>query len=231
MYKYEMHLHSSECSKCAASTSYEMIDAAKEHGYSGVVFTNHFYGGNTNIDRSLPWKDFVSAYAEDYKKASAYGEKTGIDVLFAFEEGIGKGKEVLIYGIEPNILVETPHIKDMPIAELSNFVRNNGGFIALAHPFRDRSYITDPYEEPNPQYFDGIEIYNHFNTDDENKKAADFAKKYDLIGISGGDIHASSNFGVAGLAFNKRIKTNKELVDALKSRDFKLIIQDKLVEP
>ena len=66
MYKYEMHLHSKGCSLCSISTAEELITAAKDKGYSGVVFTNHFFRGNTCIDRKLPWESFVSAYEEDY---------------------------------------------------------------------------------------------------------------------------------------------------------------------
>lgn len=231
MYKYEIHLHDSKCSKCGMSSASQMLLAAKEHGYSGVIFTNHFYRGNTAIDRKLPWAEFVDAYKQDWLEAKAFGDQIGMDVLFGIEEGYGNGKEVLIYGLSAEAMQNNPSMPKMTINELSTFVRENGGFIACAHPFRNRPYITDPYAEPDPSCFDGVEVYNHFNTNEDNAKALDFAKRNGLIPISGGDIHSSSNFGVAGLAFARRITDEKELVKALKSRDFKLIIGDKLVDP
>ena len=53
-YKYEMHTHSKACSACASSSSEDIVRKAKECGYAGVFFTNHFYFGNSAIDRSLP---------------------------------------------------------------------------------------------------------------------------------------------------------------------------------
>ena len=58
-YKYEMHSHTNACSACAVSTAEEMIQAAKEVGFAGIVFTNHFLHGNTAIDHNLPWEEFL----------------------------------------------------------------------------------------------------------------------------------------------------------------------------
>ena len=85
MFKYEMHLHTSGCSKCAHSTIEEMIIALKEKGYTGAVITNHFYRGNTAVDRKLPWEDFVSAYEKDFLVGKALGEKLDFDVIFGIE--------------------------------------------------------------------------------------------------------------------------------------------------
>ena len=52
-YRYEMHLHTAPCSLCAVATMEEMVAACREKGYAGFVVTNHFYHGNTGIDRSL----------------------------------------------------------------------------------------------------------------------------------------------------------------------------------
>lgn len=49
-------------------TPIELVDALEAEGYSGAVLTNHFYWGNTGIDRNLPWNEFVKAYEIDYKK-------------------------------------------------------------------------------------------------------------------------------------------------------------------
>ncbi len=79
-YKYETHLHTSEGSACASSTSKEMVNAAVEHNYSGIIITEHFPSGNTCFDRNLPWKDFVSAYADVYYKAKEYGNNQILSV-------------------------------------------------------------------------------------------------------------------------------------------------------
>jgi hypothetical protein len=121
MYKFEIHLHSSGCSGCATSDSIELVDAAKNHGYSGVVFTNHFYRGNTALDRKLPWEEFVAAYEEDYLKAKEYGDKIGIKVFFGVEEVFAAGKEMLIYGISPETFKKTPEFRTMNAYEKADF--------------------------------------------------------------------------------------------------------------
>lgn len=224
MFKYEMHLHNCGCSACGKSTVQEMIDAAREKGYSGIVFTNHFYRGNTGVDRTLPWADFVGEYKKSYMEAKKYATRFDFDVLFGIEEKYTVGKEALIYGLSPEIIAATPEFAQMDISTMAKFVRKNGGIIVCAHPYRVRPYIPDPDRDPDPDCFDGVEVYNLHNTEEENGKALAFAKKYNLIQISGGDIHRCELFGGSGIAFKTRISNNKELINALKSRDYSLII-------
>ena len=46
MYKYEMHCHTAEGSKCGRATGAEMADFYKSMGYSGLVISDHFFNGN-----------------------------------------------------------------------------------------------------------------------------------------------------------------------------------------
>ena len=230
MYKYEMHLHTNFCSACALSTGEEYVLAAKAKGYAGIILTNHFYHGNTCIDRKLPWNEFVQAYKDDYHATKRAGDKYGVDVLFGIEEGYGGGKEALIYGIDPDLIINTPEFCYMSIDEISAFVRTNDGFIACAHPFRARGYITDPRKEPNSQIFDAAESYNAGNCDEDNALAEEFCKKAGLPRISGGDVHSIDGLGRAGLAFHERITTNEQLATALKQGNYKLIINGEIEE-
>lgn len=223
MFKFEIHLHTSGCSACGISTAEEMIDAAKDNGYSGVVFTNHFYHGNTCVDRNLPWEEFVGAFEEDYLRAKEYGEKKGIKVFFGIEEGYDAGKEMLIYGLSPEILKNYPEFIMMGAKEKADFVHKNGGITVCAHPFRDRAYIPEPNKAPPTELFDGIECFNFFNKPEENEKAFDFAQKEGLIKTSGGDVHRSSDFGNAGIDFNVPIETYQDFLENLKKGNYKLI--------
>lgn len=223
MYKFETHLHTLACSGCGRSTAEEMIDAAAEHGYSGIVITNHFYHGNTCIDRNLPWREFVAPYAEDYYNAKEYGEKKGITVFFGIEEGFGGGKEMLIYGLTPEIIADCPEFKDMNPREMADFVHKNGGITVCAHPFRNRAYISDPDTPPDISIFDGIECYNHFNEPIDNVKAFIFTKNTGLFMTSGCDIHHHSDFGNAGIEFFEEIKSYEQFLSLMKKGEFKLI--------
>ncbi len=223
MYKFETHFHTSECSACSVSTAKEMIYALKQKGYAGVVLTNHFYHGNTAINRRIPWKDFVSAYMENYLEAKKYGESIGMKVFFGIEEGYGGGKEFLIFGLSPDILIENPEFNNMEIEEKVDFIRKNGGITVCAHPFRDRFYISNPDIPPNPDLFDGIEVYNQFNRPEENQKAFEFAKKHGKIMTSGGDVHAAEDVGFSGIDFSVEINSYEDFIAALKNGDYKII--------
>lgn len=230
MYKYEMHLHTNVCSACGISSGEEMVKVAKEKGYTGIVITNHFYHGNTAISRRTPWREFVKAYKEDYLDAKKAGEKYGIEVLFGIEEGYGKGKETLIYGISPELLMDTPDFSHMTIVEMSKFVRANNGFIVAAHPFRVRDYIAEPRKAPDTTLFDALETYNHINSFEDNDLAEQLCKKSGLLRTSGGDVHSIHGIGNAGLAFYERITNNEQLVTALKAGNYKLIISGEIEE-
>lgn len=230
MYKYEMHLHTRRCSACACATGEEMVISAKQKGYTGIVLTNHFYRGNTAIDRQIPWEDFVKEYQYDYLETKEAGEKHDIEVLFGIEEGYGGGKEVLIYGIQPEKLIETPNFIRMDIAEISAFVRENDGFIACAHPFRDRDYISEPHKIPDITLFDAAESYNACNTPEDNEMAEQLCKRTGLPRISGGDVHIAGRLGKAGVAFYDRITNDRQLVAALKAGRYKLIIDGETEE-
>ena len=229
MFKYQMHLHTSACSACARSTAAEMVQKLAELGYAGAVITNHFYHGNTSIDRHSRWEDFLEHYKQDYLTARKLGRELGVDILFGIEEVYERGKEALIYGLEPEDLIYEPSFLNMEISEMSDFVRQKGGFIACAHPFRVRSYIPDPDRDPNPAYFDGVEVFNYCNPPEENQKAVEYAARHGLAPISGGDVHHTDGLGMAGLAFESRIQNGVELVAALKSRDYRLIVGEDIV--
>ncbi len=225
MYKFETHFHTSECSACSVSTAKKMIYALKQKGYAGVILTNHFYHGNTAINRKLPWEEFIDAYAKNYYEAKNYGESIGMKVFFGIEEGYGGGKEFLIFGLSPDILIEKPEFNNMDIKDKADFVHKNGGITVCAHPFRDRFYISNPDTPPNPDYFDGVEVYNHFNKPEENRKAFEYAKKHKKIMTSGGDVHAAEEVGVAGVDFSVPIETYADFLNALKNGQYELIME------
>lgn len=226
MYKYELHLHTLGCSKCAGASIEEMVLAVKEKGYKGFVVTDHFHRGNTCVDRNLPWEQFVAAYEENWLRGKAFGEQHGIDVIFGIEDHyFYNAKEVLIYGITPEELKAEPKFITFGIEQMFDFVNAHGGFISHAHPFRDRSYIKEPDSEPNPKALHGVEVFNAHDPEDRNQKALEFAKRNGLKLLSGGDVHLTNDrLGTAGIAVDQPITDTKELAKVLHSGNYKVII-------
>ncbi len=227
MYKYEMHQHTAACSLCAEADTKELIKALHDAGFQGVVLTNHFYHGNTAIKRDIPWERFCEAYKTDYEIAKKEAKKYKMDVIFGIEEGIGNGKEVLIYGLTPKQIIKHHELRNGGLENISAVVHKEGGLVFQAHPFRVRDYIKEPYEKVPLKYLDGFESINRGNRPESNQMAIEYAEKNNLPQIAGSDSHSLDiNIPRFGIICNRRIKNGKQLVRVLKSGKYKIYIEN-----
>lgn len=230
MYKYEMHAHCKEVSACGVSSAEEMVLAHYNNGYSGMVFTDHFIHGNTNIPRCGDWKDRMKFWYNSYAKAKLLAEDLNFCLMLGLEHYYASGKEFLIYGeITYDALAEYSYLATADVKEFVRFCHKNNWFVAQAHPFRQRDYI-DPAVLPDPAVLDGVEVYNHCNNESENLKAEEFCKKYNLIPISGSDTHIVSLCGNAGVAFKDKIVNSRDLAEKLFAGKAYLI-KNKIIQP
>lgn len=224
-YKYQMHTHTAPCSKCASMTPTELIENLVEGGYNGCVLTNHFYGGNTGIDRNLLWSEFVKAYEVDYLQCKEIAKNYDLDVIFAIEEHLFDGLEILCYGINPSFLYNHPELQyDHTIETWSSILHKFGALCIQAHPFRDRPYIKNPRLLPS-EFIDGIEAFNACNMPEENEKALAISNSHpNWILVSGADTHLPKSVCWSGIETNTRISDEKTLVNILKSKKYGLIL-------
>ncbi len=229
-YRYETHCHNSWCSACGVSTPQEIAAAYHACGFAGIIITDHFLRGNTAVDRSLPWGEIAHEYYNAYLAAKDWAQGKDFDVLFGIEHAYGDGKEVLTYGIGLDFLLDNPDIHLLPLSEYAALVHGAGGFLSMAHPFRDRGYINMAVG-PQPAYLDALEVYNYHNRPEENEKALALARETGLLQTAGGDVHEqySSGIGQAGVAFAQRVRTGEELVEALRSGDYRLVVAGETV--
>lgn len=225
IYKYEMHIHTCPCSG-GGSDIRDHIDALIKKGYSGMVVTNHFYNGDTRIDKDLPWKDFVDAYRQDYLYGLEYARKLDFDLLFGLEEQVGNGQEILIYGISADFIEAHPELKPGNAEKYAELVHQAGGLVYQAHPYRDRFYIASPFPLDCLDKLDGIEVYNACNQPEWNESARKLAEEKGLKCIGGSDGHSTETAGNSGIAARERIRTNEDLVRILKSGEYTVIINN-----
>ncbi len=224
-YKYQMHTHTAPCSKCAPMLSNELIECLVKGGFKGCVLTNHFYKGNTGIDRSLPWNEFVAEYEKNYYECKKTAEEHNLDIIFGIEEHLFDGLEILCYGITPEFLYDHPELQNNHNIETwSKLLHDFGALCIQAHPFRDRSYIKSPGLLPI-EYIDGIEVFNACNTPEANSLAKEEADKHpEWILTSGADTHLPESVCWAGIQTDERITSEKDLCKILKSKNYELII-------
>lgn len=222
-YKYQLHCHTTPCSGCGRIKPFELVQYLYKGGYSGAVLTNHFYNGNTGIDRELSWRKFVGFYEKDFLECKKYSENLGIDILFGVEEHIGNGQEILCYGLTPEMLYDHPELRERSLELWYNTLSPLGVLIIQAHPFRYRGESNKTGLLPL-EFIDGIEVYNFGNSDEENCLANDaFSENPHFIVTSGADAHLPHVICHAGIKTVSRIKTSSELVQVLRTSQYELI--------
>ena len=226
MYKYQLHLHTTPCSKCGKLTPEELCQALVEYGYQGGVITNHFYHGNSGIDRSenTSWEQFVAAYEENWLACKKEAEKYDLDIIFSIEESLKPGTEVLCYGITPKILYDNPQLIKGVAEEWVRVMRENGVVIIQAHPFREAFYIPEPGPLP-VEMIDGVEVFNNGNSDPSmNERALEFAKEHPhLLRTSSADAHWYECVQYGGIVTEHRIRNEQDLAKVLRSREYELV--------
>ncbi len=222
-FRYQLHTHTFPCSHCGKILPDGLAENLLKGGYSGAVITNHFYNGNTGIDRDLPWQDFVKAYEDDYLACKKSAEKYGLDILFGIEEHVSGGLEMLFYGVTPEMLYAHPELTERSFKTWYEVMSSYGVVCIQAHPFRDKKCIEKPGVLPLC-CIDGIEVFNSANDDEANRKAEAFANEHkELILTSGADAHWAHNVCLAGIEAPHRIRTEAELRETLRSRNYTIL--------
>ena len=210
-YFYETHLHTNASSKCGKDTPEDMVVACKEFGYTGIIVTDHNWGGNTSIDLDLPWEEFVREYWLAYERAKKKGDEIGLSVFFGYEAGYD-GTEFLIYGVDKEWMINTPALRTAGIKEQYELIHAGGGIVVHAHPFREEPYIKEV--RLFPEYIDAVEganathvgkRSNHEKRPDFDEKARAYANKLSLPMTGGSDVHSVNMIG-GGIRTKRKLK-------------------------
>lgn len=220
-YLYEMHYHTKNTSNCANIKAEDSVEYYINAGYDGIVVTDHLSSSTyMKYGRELlPWKKKVDFFLRGYKaaKKSANGRINiilGMELRFRTSEG---DNDYLVYGITEDFLYNTPELLNLNIKKFYEICQKNGFLVFQAHPFRFNMKVT------NPQFLDGIEVFNGNPRHNANNDIAEmWAKKYDLMVTSGSDYHELEDLGIGGIYFNKEIKDGKDLVGELQTRQYEL---------
>lgn len=217
MFYYELHSHTNAASLCSIVTPEEYIKFYMDRGYTGMVVTDHFYHGNTSVNRCLPWDMFIDEYCEGYYRAKREGDKYGFIVLFGFEQKFCDGNdEYIVLGISPEWLKAHPEIRDMERIPFFDTIREAGGFTIQAHPFRERYYISDI--RLSLDFVDAIEVFNLGDTDEHSRRSYEYAKNLGLPMTAGTDIHSIENRDeIGGIVLKKKVETIEELIEEIKA--------------
>jgi hypothetical protein len=217
-YLYETHLHTSQSSACGVSPGREYISRYKDLGYTGIIITDHFYRGNTAVDRSLPWKKWVDHFCRGFEDAREEGARRGLDVFFGWEETF-EGDDYLVYGLDRQWLLEHPGAARWTRQEQYQWVSRFGGCVVHAHPFRQHYYIDCIHLFP--ELVHAVEAANAGNHEQSyDALAKRYAEKLGLPLTAGSDIHHQEDVRedtTFGVYLDKRMETIADYVEAVKT--------------
>ncbi len=214
LYKYETHIHTSQGSGCSMWRGSAIAERLHELGYSGVFITDHFFNGNSCVDRSLPWDVKVHLHCQGYEEAKKRGDELGLDVWLGWEFAY-RGTEFLTYGLDKQFLLDNPQIMEMSLERYADFVHEKGGFVVQAHPFRQAGYI--PCIRLYPDKVDGIEAINCGNSPDANERAQWYAKSFGLPMTGGSDAHHVWAYASGGIGVEEKFTCPHDYLKALQN--------------
>jgi len=220
-YLYETHMHTAEVSACAIKSAAQQAAKYKEMGYTGIIITDHFINGYTTCPKNIPWDEKMRFFMTGYEAAKKAGDKLNLDVFLGWEFTI-RGSDFLTYGLDLEFLLAHPGFDKMNIEKYSTLVRENGGYIAQAHPYRDEYYIEHKYPVA-PHLLDGVEVYNEMDKRVSNEKALAFAQKNNLPMQSGTDSHGRGNLYYSGIILRQRAESIHDIIRAIKNKETKQI--------
>lgn len=217
-YKTELHCHTAEFSGCSNVPGAEMVEKYISHGYTTVVVTNHFRESEDH--RDLCDRFFAAA---DLARDAA-GDR--LHVITAMEVTLNHmPNDFLVYGIGHEDAVNMPDMFGLSVRDLKDRVNSLGGLLIQAHPFRDWQRVV------NPGDVNGVEVYNgHSGHRSRNDVAYHWGMRYmerydrGYILTSGTDHHDRHHMPTGGIITENEITTSAELVETLRSGDFKRIV-------
>jgi histidinol phosphatase-like PHP family hydrolase len=197
--RIDLHVHCSERSACGRSTEEEQIMAAIDSGLDAIAFTDH--------NRLVP-ESHIQELNERYSPFRVFG---GIEINVSEED-------IIILGVhDPSM-----EVRKWTYRGLYDFVRQNGGYMALAHPFRYHDTINIDLENLAP---DAIEMMSNNTPGAAAERIYQIASSLSIPVLCNSDSHRSSNIGRYYNVIDRFAEDEMELIHLLKSGEFRCSIE------
>jgi predicted metal-dependent phosphoesterase TrpH len=201
--KFDLHMHTARHSPDADSDPFELVRAAVAAGLNGIVITEHDY----------MWPD---AELEELRASAPEL------VILGGVEVTARGGDVLCYGITNPFALP----RGIGWPELCREVHKQGGACVAAHPNRWGQPFEKILREQNPE-LDGIEVMSNNMDRDLRARAAELLKKYPHFAqLGNSDSHQPNTVGCCCTVFEIPVRTNAELVAAIRANKGKATVND-----
>ena len=218
-FRYDLHIHTRETSRCGHISAADMVKSYKALGYSGIAITDHFH---EDYIKTLPFKDdwnkCISAYLAGYRLAKEAAASLDFDVILGMELRLTENSnDYLVYGFTEDFLRSHPYLFRTNICAFYQTFKDQA-LIIQAHPYRGGMNLQ-------PQCLHGLEVINcnqrHENHNDLAFKLA-AEQPLGFIRICASDAHKREDIGRASMIFPARIKDSSDLAINLKSGNYRM---------
>jgi predicted metal-dependent phosphoesterase TrpH len=174
------------------------------YGLDGLVFTDHHR--------------FISlARLEELNRKYA-----PFRIFGGIEISVDEGEDVLVLGVRDSTL-ETRH---WSYAGLFAFVRERGGFLALAHPFRYHDEINIDIETYPP---DAIELHSKNTGVCDAPRILAVLERRELLPLCNSDAHSAEHVGVYYNQLAREPGDERELIQILKAGEYTCVGMEKRI--
>ena len=218
MYRYDIHVHTMETSRCGHLKAQEIVAGYKQLGYDGICITDHLHDLYISLmDCRDDWQACMDRFVYGFREAKKAGDALGLSVLFGVELRFPENdSDYLIYGVDERWMRENPYICNM---DHESFFRRFGKELLIIH--------AHPYRKCDEVFYDcvhGLEIANcNPRHDSRNHMALKLAKENPhLLRVCGSDMHRPGDEGQAAVLLAEPVHNSFELKAALESQAFRL---------
>lgn len=213
MFRYDLHCHTAEGSKCSKLAAKDMPHYYKSLGYDGFFVTDHFEG-NTTVPKGTPWRERIEQfYHNGYEIAKAEGDKIGIKVFFAPEESL-RCNDFLLLGLSKDWWLAQEDYFDLAPNDRFDRIHAGGGYIIHAHPFAEAPWIESI--RLFPRKVDAVEVFNGGGSEEFNRNAIWYAKAYGLRMTGGTDTHTAEEKNLCGIESPRECFTVEDIIDVIR---------------
>jgi histidinol phosphatase-like PHP family hydrolase len=189
--KIDLHVHSSERSDCGKATEEAQIRAAIAAGLDALAFTDHW--------RFVP-PQRLKRLNDQYAPFKIF---SGIEVR-------ADDEDFIVLGVSDRALEREGY----SYAALHARVRAQGGFIALAHPFRFHSDIRADIARFKP---DAIEVRSPHTPEREEARIRELAARLNILLLCNSDAHTTDPIGKYYNVVGNGVVDERELLGLLKA--------------
>ena len=196
--KIDLHVHTRDYSACGRSPAEEQIEAAIGAGLDAIVFADH--------DTLFP----LARIREFNRRYAPFRTFSGIEMSV-----IG-GEHLLVLGVHDDMLER----RRWRYPDLHAFILQQGGFMALNHPFRFHPNIEIEHEQFPP---DAVEAFSNNITAALQGRIVRLAQRLGLPVLSNSDAHHRSGLGRHYNVLARIPKDEQELLAMLKAGEFHCI--------